>query len=173
MIDRLGHVGLHVTDLDRSTAFFRDVVGLTVTDSDTDIGLVFLSSQPEVEHHQLVLAPGRTAAADTTLLQQVSFRATSLDDVKRVHQNLCDSGARIQYVVTHGNAIGVYFFDPDGNRCEVYWPTGVPAKQPFRHEIELDRSNEAIVARNRELVEQFGVDGTMQPVARQDQEEER
>jgi catechol 2,3-dioxygenase-like lactoylglutathione lyase family enzyme len=162
MIDRLGHVGLHVHDLDRSTEFFRDVVGLTVTDSDPGIGLVFLSSQPDTEHHQLVLAAGRTAPADTALIQQVSFRATSLDDVKRVHRSLRDSGGRIQYVVTHGNAIGVYFFDPDGNRCEVYWPTGVPAKQPFRHEIGLDQPNDAIIARNHELVGEFGADGAMQ-----------
>lgn len=163
MIDRLGHVGLHVNDLDRSTAFFRDVVGLTVTDSDPGIGLVFLSSRPEDEHHQLVLAAGRSAPADTALIQQVSFRATSLEDVKRVHHGLRATGAQIQYVVTHGNAIGVYFFDPDGNRCEVYWPTGVPAKQPFRHEIELDQPDDAIIARNRGLVAAYGTAGTMQP----------
>jgi catechol 2,3-dioxygenase-like lactoylglutathione lyase family enzyme len=31
MINRVGHVGIHVTDLDRSLEWYRDVLGLTLT----------------------------------------------------------------------------------------------------------------------------------------------
>jgi len=70
-ITRLGHVGLYVRDLDRSVAFYRDVLGLRV--NDTAPGqMAFLSSQDRVaEHHELVLVPGRT---DGRVVQQVSFR---------------------------------------------------------------------------------------------------
>jgi len=30
-ISRIGHVGIHVTDLDRSLAWYRDILGLTLT----------------------------------------------------------------------------------------------------------------------------------------------
>ena len=30
-ISRVGHVGLHVTDMDRSLTWYRDILGLTLT----------------------------------------------------------------------------------------------------------------------------------------------
>ncbi len=33
-ISRLGHVGLHVKDLERAKHFYRDLLGLEVTDED-------------------------------------------------------------------------------------------------------------------------------------------
>jgi catechol 2,3-dioxygenase-like lactoylglutathione lyase family enzyme len=30
-ISRVGHVGIHVTDMDRSLAWYRDILGLTLT----------------------------------------------------------------------------------------------------------------------------------------------
>lgn len=30
-IDRVGHVGIQVTDMDRSLAWYRDILGLTLT----------------------------------------------------------------------------------------------------------------------------------------------
>jgi hypothetical protein len=62
-------------------------------------------------------------------------------------------------VVTHGNAIGVYFFDPEGNRCEVYWPTGLLARQPFLNAIDLTQPPDAILAHIQALVEKYGATG--------------
>ncbi len=73
-IAELGHAGLHVHDLGRMRDFYERVLGLRVTDEDPELGLVFLSSRPEVEHHEFVLARGRTAPADVRLLNQISWR---------------------------------------------------------------------------------------------------
>jgi catechol-2,3-dioxygenase len=35
-IARLGHVGLHVQDLEKAKPFYRDILGLTVTDEDPE-----------------------------------------------------------------------------------------------------------------------------------------
>ncbi len=64
------------------------------------------------------------ATADALLLQQVAFKCPSLDDVIEFCGCLVEVGAKIEYTVTHVNAIALYFYDPDGNRAEVYW---VPA----------------------------------------------
>src|SRR5580704_4441768 len=58
-IARLAHVGVYVHDLDRAVEFYRDILGLQVTDTEPAMGLAFLSSRPEVEHHELLLAAGR------------------------------------------------------------------------------------------------------------------
>lgn len=158
-IAKLGHVGIHCNDLQATKAFYRDVVGLTVTDEDADVGMVFLSSQPELEHHELVLMRGRNAAPDTLMLQQISFRCNTLADVIEYYHRFKAEKVTFDMVVTHGNAVGIYFYDPEGNRCEVYWPTGLAARQPFLDVIDLEQPSEAILARVRELVDKYGPTG--------------
>src|ERR1035441_147867 len=72
MISRLGHVGIHVRDLEKSKQFYSEVLGLTVTDVDPTLELVFLSARPEVEHHELLLVGGRDAPIEEKLIQQIS-----------------------------------------------------------------------------------------------------
>jgi catechol-2,3-dioxygenase len=36
---------------------------------------------------------------------------------------------KIEYTITHSNAIAVYLYDPGGNRAEGYWDTGLKACQ--------------------------------------------
>jgi catechol-2,3-dioxygenase len=43
----------------------------------------------------------------------------------------------INRVVSHGNAIGLYFQDPDGNQIEVYYPTRIDWPQPFGVPVDL------------------------------------
>lgn len=138
-VARIGHVGLHVRDLERSRRFYRDVIGLTVTDEVADTGPVFLSAQPEVEHHELVLLPGRGPDDGQILLQQLSFRCNTAKDVFDFYQRFKREKVTFDFVASHGNAIGIYFFDPDGNRCEIYWDTGLKAKQPFIVAVDLSR----------------------------------
>jgi len=63
-VARLGHIGLHVEDLEKQKAFYRDIIGLTVTDVDSERGLVFMSSRPDLEHHKLLLCRGRNVGGD-------------------------------------------------------------------------------------------------------------
>lgn len=143
-IARLGHVGIHVDDLERAQRFYRDVLGLTVTDEDPAVGMVFLSARPEEEHHELVLCAGRTAPRGFLWLQQVSFRCDALDDVVAFYRRLQDTGVPIDMVVSHGNAVGVYFYDPEGNRVEVYWATGLQAHQPYLEGVDLTQPPEVV-----------------------------
>jgi len=80
-IGSLGHVGIFVEDVERSLAFYRDLLGLTLTDADEKAGMYFLSARPDYEHHEFLVCRGRTAPQGTRMMQQVSFRCESLDDV--------------------------------------------------------------------------------------------
>ena len=103
----LGHTGFWVDDLEKMRDFYTRVVGLTITDEDPDVGIVFLSSRPGVEHHELVLARGRTAPAGTMLTHQVSWRVDSLETIIEYHRRFRAEGVDVQQEVTHGNAIGI------------------------------------------------------------------
>ncbi|GGN22841.1 VOC family protein [Streptomyces fuscichromogenes] len=156
MITGLGHTGFWVHDLERMRDFYSRVMGLTVTDEDEERGIVFLSSRPDEEHHEFVLQRGRTAPDGAKLTHQVSWRVDSLESVIDFHHRFRAEGIEVQQEVTHGNAIGIYFFDPEGNRNEVYLRLERNVRQPFRKTIDLDRSPEEILAEAERLLTEGG-----------------
>ncbi len=158
-VARLGHVGLHCHDLEKQKAFYRDIIGLTVTDEDLQLGMVFMSAQPDVEHHELLLCRGRNAAADARLVQQLSFRCNSLEDVIGYYRRFKEHGVKFDMIISHGNAVGVYVFDPEGNRIETYWNTGLKAKQPYGARIDLDKPADELIKEIEASVAKYGATG--------------
>lgn len=165
-IAELGHFGLFCRDLEKSTEFYRDVLGLTVTDEDMDLGMRFFSSRPWFEHHEFQLVSGRTvpdASEGNLLIQQISFRVNTLPELLQFHEKFIAHQVRFDMVVTHGNALAIYFFDPEGNRAEVYWQTGLPARQPFLARVDLGQPIPELLASNAELVKKYGTTGYLEP----------
>jgi catechol-2,3-dioxygenase len=159
-IARLGHVGIHAHDIEAEVAFYRDVLGLQVTDEEPAMGMVFLSARPDDEHHELLICGGRSVDdRDALLLQQVSFRCNSLDDVIGYYRRFKAADVPIDMIVSHGNAVGLYFRDPEGNRCEVYWNTGLKARQPYLEMVDLDEPPAEIMRKIEESVAQHGATG--------------
>ena len=144
-IDGLGHVGIHTQDLLKQRDFYTRVIGLQIADEDLDRGMVFLSSDPQAEHHEFVLMTGRDAAREAKLVQQISFKVPTIDDLKEYHGKLLAENIEIERTVSHGNALGMYFFDPEGNRVELYYKTGFPVPQPNGDPIDLESSNEELL----------------------------
>ena len=160
----LGHVGIYVRDLEAMVAFYRDVMGMQVTKQNWRLGIVFLSADPETVDHEIALMRGRPSAEDPHLIQQISMRAASLDDLRAFHRRLRAEGYRIERVVNHASAIGCYFLDPDGNRTEVFWLTGRASWVPVANPIDIERPDEQVLADVDALWEQVRhvpVGGTM------------
>jgi catechol 2,3-dioxygenase-like lactoylglutathione lyase family enzyme len=155
-ITGLGHTGFWVHDLDAMRDFYTRVMGLTVTDEDEELGIVFLSSRPEEEHHEFVLQKGRTAPPGAKLTHQVSWRVDSLESVIAFHHRFRAEGIEVQQEVTHGNAIGIYFFDPEGNRNEVYLRLEREVRQPFRKTIDLGQDPARVLAEAERLLAEGG-----------------
>ncbi len=163
-ISGIGHVGIFVEDVERSLAFYRDLLGLKVTDQDEKNGMYFMSARPDEEHHEFLICKGRKAARDVRLIQQISFRCPRLEDVIAFYERMKAAGVEFDRIVSHGNAVGVYFFDPDHNRCEVYWATGLPARQTFLAQIDLTRPVDELLAEIRDHVGKYGETGYVDPV---------
>ncbi len=125
-----GHVGLSVTDVDRSKTFYEQVFGFATQSEGTepDRRWAFLGRDGKV----LVTLWQQSAAAFDTApsgLHHLSFQVDSIDDVRSVEARLHDLSADLIYdgVVPHGEGIGsggIFFHDPDGIRLEVYAPSG-------------------------------------------------
>lgn len=151
-VSRLGHVGLYARDLEGLRDFYRDVLGLKVADQDLDRGIVFMSSDPESEHHELALARGRATDETVEMVQQLSWHVDSVEAIQGFHRLFKEQGVRVQREVTHGNALSIYFFDPEGNRNEVYFSTGVLTQQPFSKPIDLSLPKDELLAENLRII---------------------
>jgi catechol-2,3-dioxygenase len=143
----LGHIGIYVRDLERMTSFYRDFLGMQVTKQSPGRA-VFLSSDPERVDHEIALMTGRQPAQDQDkqLIQQISLRVPSLEDLRTFKKRIQQEGYTIDQIVTHLSAIGCYFFDPEGNRTEVFWLTGRPSWIMIGVPIDIDRPDAEIMA---------------------------
>ncbi len=131
----LGHVGIYVQDMPKMVEFYTSVLGMTLTDRGPDDRIVFLSAQPDKEHHEIALAQAQ--GGQKTNAQQISFTCGSLHDLKEFYLKINEAGLKIERTVSHGNAFGCYFRDPEENIVEVYWHTGVDYPQPYGDPIDL------------------------------------
>jgi catechol 2,3-dioxygenase len=77
-VTRLSHVILQVADLDASRAFYEEVIGLAVTESDSDT--LYLRGVEERCHHSLVL---RRTTRSPLACERIGFRVATDDDLDR------------------------------------------------------------------------------------------
>ena len=151
----LGHVGIYVHDLERMVAFYRDTLGMRVTKQNWRAGIVFLSADPEGADHEIALFRGRPEGADSQVINQISLRVATLEDLRVFHQRLVAQGLRIDAVVNHVSALGCYYFDPEGNRSEVFWVTGRACWVPIAHLIDIQQPDDAVLAEIDKLWEKL------------------
>ena len=95
---------------------------------------------------------GRVTSDDTNVIQQISFKVPEIDDLRGYKARLEAENIKIERIVSHGNAFGMYFFDPEGNRVELYYKTGIPVPQPHGDPIDLSRTDEELLGDARELL---------------------
>ena len=141
------HFGFHVSDLEGVARFYKDVLQFTETDRG-DLGtvqLIFLSRDPDT-HHQIALVSGRPPQGlPFNPINQISFQVPDLPNLRLVHERALAAGATDMQATTHGNAVSLYFRDPEGNRLEVFMDTPWYCIQPLREPIDFACSDEAVM----------------------------
>ncbi|MSQ57809.1 MAG: hypothetical protein EXR35_10030 [Limnohabitans sp.] len=151
---QLTHFGLYCQDLDSMVEFYQRTLGLVKTDGgDYYVGgqIMFLSRNAN-EHHQLVLASGRPEDSGFSPINQISFRVDNLEDLCTFYAQLIDANVQIQRTMTHGNAWSIYFFDPEGNRVELYTPSPWYVNQPFAEPVDMSQSAESLMRQTEDML---------------------
>ena len=148
LVPQLAHMGIFVRDLDAMTRFYTQVFGLHLTDQGVGrtfrTRIHFLSGSPD-QHHQVVLAAGRSPDGPSTVMQ-ISFKVQSLDELRQVRALALEHGASEMRGLNHGNAISIYFSDLEGNTIEVYLDTPWYVPQPHGDALDLEKSDADIWA---------------------------
>ena len=119
---RIGHVHLKVTDLDRSVAFYRDVMGLEVMQT-YGRQAAFLSAGGY--HHHIGLntwhsKDGPKADPRAPGLYHTAFVFPDRPALADALARALDHGVEIEGAADHGVSEAIYFSDPDGNGIEIY-----------------------------------------------------
>lgn len=118
----IGHVHLQVADLERSLAFYRDLLGFEVTARYGD-SAVFLSAGGY--HHHIALntwaGKGATPAPKGHAgLYHFAILYPSRKELAVVFKRLLDAQYPITGTADHGVSEAIYMDDPDGNGVELY-----------------------------------------------------
>ena len=149
----LSHFGIFVENIDAMMEFYTKVFGMWVTDQGVGKNfkyqLRFLSGSP-AQHHQLVLASGRAPGTPSTVMQ-MSFKVQSLDQLRRVRDLALEHGASAMRGMNHGNALSIYFSDPEHNTLEVYMDTPWYVPQPHGDPLDLERPDAEIWAQTERI----------------------
>jgi catechol 2,3-dioxygenase-like lactoylglutathione lyase family enzyme len=159
------HMGVSCWDLKKMEDFYTRVMGMTVSDRglagpDKDRPIIFLTSE-SYDHHQLVLASGRTEGEihDTqviggsfgTAIFQISFKIDSLTTLRAFYKRLADNGNTNLTPRNHGNAWALYTRDPEGNGLELFVDTPWFTHQPCGIPLDLALSDDEIYKLTEEI----------------------
>ncbi len=133
-VTRLNHAVLYVRDVERSVAFYSDVLGFRRVDMTPEgfRGAAFLQAPGSTNDHDLGLfeigaGAGPSAAGRATVgLYHLAWEVDTLADLARYGQRLSEVGALVGSS-DHGTTRSLYGQDPDGLEFELTWV--VPAER--------------------------------------------
>ena len=131
-IKDLGHVVLYVRNLERSVAFYRDVLGFRQISPDRGDGsalrfpaAAFSSASGRTHHELLLIEVGADAEpipdGPRVGMYHFGLRVGGTDDeLREMLSRVQAAGAPVLGASDHGVTHSLYIADPDGNEVELY-----------------------------------------------------
>ena len=123
-VQRLNHAVLYVRDVERSVAFYSEVLGFRTVLALP--GAAFLQAEGSTNDHDLGLfqigaGAGESQAGRATVgLYHLAWEVDTLDELERLAQRLTERDALVG-ASDHATTKALYAKDPDGLEFEVSW----------------------------------------------------
>jgi catechol-2,3-dioxygenase len=125
-VKELGHVVLYVRDIERSAAFYRDVLGWQAIESPEELRLPIAAFSSGRTHHELLLIEVGEDAAALPEGKRVGMYHFGLkigdtdDELRDALDELRRHNVAFVGSADHGVTHSLYIEDPDGNEIELY-----------------------------------------------------
>lgn len=127
-IQKVGPVRIFVNDVDRALAFYRDDLGLTVTEEVTWRGHRCVFLRANTEHHSLAVYPigirSELGLSGHTTLMSCGVQVGSYQQLKDAVSFLKSKGQTIKYLPPElfpGIDYSAFVIDPDGHAIQLYY----------------------------------------------------
>ena len=120
-IERVGHVVLNVSDTQASAQWYVDVLGMELMNYTPGLEMAFLSFGVSDHDIALVQAPEGAELGSPGLSHTALALEGGEEELREMYRKVQASGARIDFLADHGLSRSFYFFDPDGNRLEIFY----------------------------------------------------
>ncbi|MFQ5540595.1 MAG: VOC family protein [Candidatus Binatia bacterium] len=120
---KLGHVVFSVSDVERTTKFWTEIMGFKVSDRN-EHGMVFLRNASD--HHTIALAPAKEKDGELKMgrvgFHHCALEVESVSELFKIRDFLRAKRVKIIYEGRRGPGCnpGVEFLDPDGLSIELY-----------------------------------------------------
>ncbi len=122
-VRKLGHLVYEVSDIEKTTAFWTDIMGFTVSDVN-EKGMVFLRSAGD--HHSIALVrsnkKGRPPAEAGVQFHHLAMEVGSIEELYAARDFLHERNIPLTFEGRRGPGgnTGLEFCDPDGYVFEIY-----------------------------------------------------
>jgi catechol 2,3-dioxygenase len=119
-IKKVGHVVLGVRDPARSVKFYTEVLGMELVNVLDEMQMAFLSFGERDHDIAVIKVPDEQPVGSSGLAHTALEIEGGEEQLRELYERLKRSDIRAEFTADHVLTKSVYFFDPDGNRIEIF-----------------------------------------------------
>ena len=134
-IKKVGHVVLGVRDPQRSIQFYTEALGMELVNVLEEMQMAFFSFGERDHDNAVIKVPEDQPVGSSGLAHTALEIEGGEAQLRELYERLKHYGAQVEFTADHVLTKSVYFFDPDGNRLEIFSQEMAPADgKQFLHD---------------------------------------
>src|SRR5262245_7835633 len=119
-IKKVGHVVLGVRDPARSIKFYTEALGMELVNVLDEMQMAFFSFGERDHDIAVIKVPDEQPVGSSGLAHTALEIEGGQEQLRELYERLKRCGAQVEFTADHVLTQSVYFFDPDGNRLEIF-----------------------------------------------------
>ena len=119
-IKKVGHVVLGVREPQRSIKFYTEALGMELVNVLEEMQMAFLSFGERDHDIAVIKVPDDQPVGSSGLAHTALEIEGGQEQLRELYERLKSYGAKVEFTADHVLTKSVYFFDPDGNRLEIF-----------------------------------------------------
>lgn len=119
-VKKVGHVVLGVRDPQRSIKFYTEALGMELVNFFDEMQMAFFSFGERDHDIAVIKVPDDQPVGSSGLSHTALEIEGGQEQLRELYESLKSYGAKVEFTADHILTKSVYFFDPDGNRLEIF-----------------------------------------------------